>query len=175
MIFTETMVKGAYVIDLECRADDRGFFARAWCQKEFEAHGLTAQLAQVNMALSTRKGTLRGMHYQLDPCHEAKVVFCTRGAVFDVVVDLRRESPTHGHWAAVELTAGNHRSLYIPERCAHGYQTLEDDTELWYQTSQFYSPDHARGVRYNDPAFGIAWPLEIDKMSDTDRSWPDYV
>jgi dTDP-4-dehydrorhamnose 3,5-epimerase len=174
MFFTETRVKGAYVIDLERRADDRGFFARAWCQKEFQTQGLTARLTQVNVSFNVRKGTLRGMHFQLRPRQEAKVVSCTRGAIYDVVVDLRRDSPTHMQWAAVELTAGNRRQLYVPEGCAHGFQTLDDNSELLYLMSEFYSPEHARGVRYNDPSFGIAWPLAPECLSEADRAWPDY-
>jgi dTDP-4-dehydrorhamnose 3,5-epimerase len=174
MFFTETRVKGAYVIDLERRADDRGFFARGWCQREFQTQGLTARLAQVNVSLNVRKGTLRGLHFQLPPCQEAKIVSCTRGAIYDVVVDLRRDSPTHMQWAAVELTAGNRRQLYVPEGCAHGFQTLDDNSELLYLMSEFYSPEHARGVRYNDPSFGIAWPLAAECLSEADRAWPDY-
>ena len=174
MIFRETRVKGAYVVDLERRADDRGFFARAWCQKEFQAKGLTARLAQVNVSFNVHRGTLRGLHFQLPPCQEAKVVSCIRGSIYDVVVDLRRDSPTHGQWAAVELTAGNRRMLYVPEGCAHGFQTMEDNSELLYLMSEFYSPEHACGVRYNDPSFGIAWPLPVECLSEADRAWPDY-
>ncbi len=174
MIFAQTRVNGAYVIDLERRADQRGYFARAWCQREFEAHGLTARLAQVNVSANVRKGTLRGMHYQVSPYQEAKVVSCTRGVIYDVVLDLRRESPTYLRWHAVELTADNRRMLYIPEGCAHGFQTLAEETELLYLMSEFYSPEHARGVRYNDSAFGIRWPLPVESISDTDRAWPDY-
>jgi dTDP-4-dehydrorhamnose 3,5-epimerase len=174
MFFTQIRVAGAYVLDLERRTDDRGYFARAWCQGEFESRGLTGRLAQVNVSGNARKGTVRGMHYQISPYQEAKVVSCTRGGIYDVVVDLRPESPTHRCWAAVELTAGNRRMLYVPEGCAHGYQTLADDTELLYLMSEFYSPEHARGVRYDDPAFGIEWPLAVGALSDADRSWPDY-
>jgi dTDP-4-dehydrorhamnose 3,5-epimerase len=174
MIFTETRVKGAYVIDLERRGDHRGYFARAWCQKEFEANGLTARVAQINVSQNKRKGTVRGMHYQLAPYQEAKVVSCTAGAIFDVVVDLRRDSPTFMRWAAAELTVDNRRMLYVPEGCAHGFQTLADETELLYFMSQFYSPQHSRGVRYNDPSFGIEWPLAVASLSDADGSWPDF-
>jgi dTDP-4-dehydrorhamnose 3,5-epimerase len=174
MLFTETRVKGAHVVDLERRADDRGFFARAWCQKEFQIQGLTARLTQVNVSFNRRKGTLRGLHFQLPPYQEAKVVSCTQGAIYDVVVDLRRDSPTHLQWAAVELTAGNRRMLYVPEGCAHGFQTLADHSELLYLMSEFYSPEHARGVRYNDPSFGITWPLPAECLSEADRAWPDY-
>jgi dTDP-4-dehydrorhamnose 3,5-epimerase len=174
MIFAETRVQGAYILDIERRADDRGYFARVWCQKEFEAHGLDARLVQANVAVSKRKGTLRGVHFQLAPHEEVKVTRCTRGAVYDVVVDLRPDSPTYLQWAAAELTADNHRMLYAPAGCAHGFQTLTDDAELWYQTSQFYAPKHVSGIRYDDPAFGIEWPLAVTALSDADRSWPDY-
>jgi dTDP-4-dehydrorhamnose 3,5-epimerase len=174
MRFTQTLVSGAYVIDLEPRIDERGSFARAWCQREFEAHGLTARLAQVNVSSNVRKGTLRGMHYQVGPREEAKVVSCARGAIYDVVLDLRRDSPTYLRWDAVELTARNRRMLYIPEGCAHGFQTLAADAELLYLMSEFYSPEHACGVRYNDRAFDIRWPLAVASISDTDRTWPDY-
>jgi dTDP-4-dehydrorhamnose 3,5-epimerase len=175
MIFTETRVQGAHVIDLERRADERGFFARLWCQREFEAQGLTARLTQVNISSNVRKGTLRGMHFQIGPHEEAKVVSCSRGAICDVVLDLRRASPTYLRWDAVELNANNRRMLYIPEGCAHGFQSLADDAELLYLMSEFYSPEHARGVRYNDPAFDIHWPLPVAAISDADRTWPDYA
>jgi len=174
MIFAETKVRGAYVIEIERRTDTRGFFGRAWCAKDFEAHGLTARIAQVNVSGNLRKGTLRGLHYQLAPHHEAKVVGCIQGAIYDIVLDLRRDSPTYLQWVAVELTSGNHRMLYIPEGCAHGFQTLTDDTDLLYLMTEFYSPAHAQGVRYNDPAFGIEWPLTVECISDADRAWPDY-
>jgi dTDP-4-dehydrorhamnose 3,5-epimerase len=174
MFFRETKVKGAYVIDLDRRVDDRGYFARAWCQKEFQAQGLTARLAQVNVSFNVRKGTLRGMHFQLPPYQEAKIVSCTRGAIYDVVVDLRHDSPTYMQWDGVELTAGNRCQLYIPEGCAHGFQTLDDNSELLYLMSEFYSPQHARGVRYNDPSFNIAWPLPPQCLSEADRAWPDF-
>lgn len=175
MIFTETKLKGAYIIDLERREDARGFFARAWCRKEFEDHGLWPQLAQINLGFSSKKGTLRGMHYQIAPYQEVKVVRCTMGAICDVVIDLRTDSPTHKQWTSVELTAGNHRMIYVPEGFAHGYQSLVDDTEIYYQTSQFYHADSARGRRYNDPAFGIEWPLPVASISNQDSSWPDYT
>ena len=175
MIFTETAVRGAYVLDLERRSDTRGFFARAWCAKEFEAHGLTPRLAQVNVSANVRKGTLRGMHYQRPPHREAKVVSCIRGAIYDVVLDLRRVSPTYLRWAAAELTAESHRMLYVPEGCAHGFQTLMDGAEVLYLMSEFYAPGHAAGVRYDDPAFAIEWPLPVACISDADRAWPDYV
>jgi len=174
MIFTETKIQMAYIIDLERREDHRGFFARSWCQKEFESHALNPCTAQINVGFNKRKGTLRGMHFQLSPYQEVKVVRCTMGAVYDVIIDLRPASSTHKQWFGVELTADNRRMLYIPEGCAHGYQTLIDNTEIYYQTSQFYAPEHAIGVRYNDPAFGIDWPVAVEVISDADRSWPDY-
>jgi dTDP-4-dehydrorhamnose 3,5-epimerase len=174
MIFQVTRVRGAHVIELERRSDDRGFFARAWCQKDFEAQGLAARVAQVNVSSNRQKGTLRGMHFQTVPFREAKVVSCTRGAIYDVAVDLRPESPTYLQWAAAELTSENRRMLYVPEGCAHGFQTLSNDTELLYLMSGCYSPRHARGVRYDDPAFKIQWPLPVECISDADREWPDY-
>jgi len=175
VIFTETKLKGAYVIDLERREDPRGFFARSWCRKEFEDHGLCPQCVQINVGFSPKKGTLRGMHYQIAPYPEVKVVRCTMGAIYDVIIDLRPDSPTHQQWTGVELGSGNRRMLYVPEGFAHGYQTLEDNTEIYYQTSQYYAPDSARGVRYNDPAFGIEWHLAVASISNADGSWPDYT
>jgi dTDP-4-dehydrorhamnose 3,5-epimerase len=172
VIFTETDVAGSFVIDLERRGDERGFFARSWCAAEFEAVGLNPEVAQINVGCSQKKGTLRGMHYQHAPYGEVKIVRCTRGAVFDVVLDLRPESATHRRWWGTELTAENRRMLYVPEGCAHGYQTLEDDCEITYLASVPFAPDHARGVRYDDPAFGILWPLAVSVISDQDRTWP---
>ena len=174
MIFQETKIQGAHVIDLERRTDSRGCFARAWCQREFDAHGLNARLAQVNVSTNVTQGTLRGMHYQSPPHREAKVVSCTRGAMYDVAIDLRPESPSYMQWVAAELTAENRRMLFIPEGCAHGFQTLLDDTELLYFMSDFYSPGHSLGVRYDDPAFGISWPLPVTCISEADRAWPHY-
>jgi dTDP-4-dehydrorhamnose 3,5-epimerase len=174
MIFSEAKLPGVYVVDIERRDDARGFFARAWCQKEFEARGLNTHVAQANVGFGRKRGCVRGMHFQLPPSEEVKIVRCTMGAVCDVVVDTRRNSPTHKHWIAVELTAENRRMLYVPEGCAHGYQTLVDDTEIYYQTSKFYAPEAARGVRYDDSAFGIQWPLPVASISEADQSWPDY-
>ncbi len=174
MIFSETSLTGVYCIEPERREDHRGFFARLWCHREFEEHGLTSQLAQLNVGFTVRKGGIRGMHFQIAPRQEVKIVRCTRGALFDVIVDLRPDSVTYRRWVGIELTAENHRMVYVPEGCAHGYQTLIDDTELCYMTSEFYAPDCARGVRYDDPAFGIEWPLAVTSISDADRSWPDY-
>lgn len=175
MIFTETELKGAFVLELEKREDSRGFFARTFCEKEFEAHGLNTHVTQCNVAFNKRRGTLRGLHFQLQPYEEAKLVRCSRGTIYDVIVDLRRDSPTFKEWVAVELTADNRKTLYVPYGFAHSYQTLEDSTEIIYQVSQFYAPKYASGVRYNDPAFGIQWPLNITEISEQDRKWPDFA
>ncbi len=175
MIFEETALPGACTIDIEKREDARGFFARGWCQREFADHGLASNLVQVNISCNKRAGTLRGMHWQTVPAAETKLVRCTRGAIYDVIVDLRPDSPTYRQWIGVELTAGNYRMLYVPEQFAHGFQTLEDDTEVTYQVSAFYTPEAERGARYNDPAFGITWPLPAEVISDKDRTWPDYT
>jgi dTDP-4-dehydrorhamnose 3,5-epimerase len=175
LIFSETKIPGVYVIDIERRGDTRGFFARSWCEKELQDRGLTNRVVQENVAFSNKRGCLRGMHFQVSPHEEVKIVRCTMGAVYDVALDLRADSPAHMQWVAVELTAENHKMLYIPEGCAHGYQTLLDNTEICYQTSEFYAAGAARGVRYNDAAFSIEWPLSVDSISEADRSWPDYV
>jgi dTDP-4-dehydrorhamnose 3,5-epimerase len=172
MIFTETKLKGAFIVDLEPRGDDRGFFARAFCQKEFEAHGLKPLIAQANISFNYRKGTLRGLHFQFPPAAETKFVRCSRGAIVDVIVDVRPESPTFLQHVAVELTAENRRGLYVPERFAHGYQVLEDNTETTYQVGQFYTPAAESGLRFSDPRLGIDWPLPATDMSDKDRAWP---
>lgn len=174
MIFTPTKVAGAFVIDQERQEDERGFFARTWCEREFAAQGLTSRLAQVSMSQSSARGTLRGVHFQLPPHEEAKVVSCLQGAVYDVVVDLRQDSPTYLAWDAAELTRENGRALYVPTGCGHGFQTLADETQILYLISEFYAPDAARGVRYNDPAFAIAWPLPVTCISERDRFWPDF-
>ena len=174
MIFTETKIKGVWVVDLERREDPRGFFARTWCQKEFDAHGLNSNVKQINAGFTSKSSGLRGLHFQLPPHAEAKTVRCTMGAVYDVAVDLRPNSPTHKQWVAAELTADNHRMLYLAEGCAHGYQTLVDSTELEYLTTAFYAPESASGVRFDDPAFAINWPLPVGLISDADRGWPDY-
>jgi dTDP-4-dehydrorhamnose 3,5-epimerase len=175
MIFTETSIPGAFVIDLEQRGDDRGFFARAWCANEFADHGLNQRLVQVNLSFNQRAGTLRGMHLQTAPHEEAKCVRCTRGAIYDVVLDLRPDSPAYKRWEAVELTAENRRMLYVPEGCAHGYQTLVADTETLYQVSEFYAPESEEGVRWDDPAFGIDWPDAAERvLSPKDAAWPDF-
>ncbi len=172
MRFTETDIVGARVIDPAPHADERGRFMRAWCAREFADHGLDFVPVQANMGFSVRKGTVRGMHFQEAPALEAKLVRCTRGAIFDVVLDLRAESLTYGKWYGIELSAENGRMLYVPEHCAHGYQTLDECTEMYYMTSGFYTPSAVRGVRFDDPAFSIQWPLEATVVSDQDRSWP---
>ena len=173
MQFTETKVKGAFLIDMERREDHRGFFARSWCTKEFETHGLHPRIVQINVGYTAKKAGLRGMHYQLAPHEEAKTVRCTQGRVFDVVVDLRPGSSTYKMWDGFEITAANHQMLYVPEGCAHGYQTLEDESEIEYLTTAFYAPESARGVRFDDPALGIRWPLPVSSISDADRAWPN--
>lgn len=170
--FTETGIAGAWVIDPCFRQDERGRFFRAWCSREFEEHGINFLPVQANMGLSIRKGTVRGMHFQVAPALEAKLVRCTKGGMFDVVLDLRPESPSYRKWYGAELTAENGRMLYVPEQCGHGYQTLEDDTEMYYLTSQFYTPSAARGARLDDPVFAIQWPLAPTAVSDQDRNWP---
>ncbi len=174
VLFTETKLAGAFIIDLERREDERGFFARAFCQNEFSAHGLKPLIAQANVASNTRKGTLRGMHFQYPPAAETKLVRCTRGAILDIIVDLRPESPTYLQHVSVELTADNQRALYVPERFAHGYQTLEDLTDTSYQVGEFYTPTAEGGLMYNDPALGISWPLPVAVISEKDRKFPPF-
>ena len=159
MIFTETVLSGAFVVELDPMQDERGFFARSWCQQEFAARGLNPNLVQCNISFNKKRGTLRGMHYQEKPHEEAKLVRCTRGAIYDVIIDLRPDSPTHRRWFGAELTADNYRMLYVPEGFAHGFQTLEDDSEVFYQMSVAHHPDAARGVRFDNPEFAIAWPI----------------
>ncbi|MCB0209510.1 MAG: dTDP-4-dehydrorhamnose 3,5-epimerase [Anaerolineae bacterium] len=175
MIFTETSLKDAYIIDIQKFEDQRGFFARGWCQNEFEAHGLVPQVVQANISYNHHKGTLRGLHYQKAPYAETKLVRCVKGALYDVIIDLRPNSPTFKQWLGVELTADNYRMLYVPEGFAHGFQTLVDHTEAYYMVSQFYTPQAEGGLRYNDPSFAIDWPLDIEVISDKDSSWPDYT
>jgi dTDP-4-dehydrorhamnose 3,5-epimerase len=171
MIFTETKLKGAFVLDLERREDDRGFFARVFCQNEFSAHGLKPVIAQANIAFNKKKGTLRGMHFQFPPHAETKLVRATRGAIVDIIVDLRPESPTYLQHVAVELSADNHRALYVPERVAHGYQALEDGTETSYQVGEFYFPGTEGGLSPFDPRLGLGWPLPVSEISPKDAAW----
>ena len=176
MIFEPVLIPGAYIVELERREDDRGFFARSWCQREFGAHGLTPSIAQANISYNRHKHTLRGFHWQAAPHGEDKLLRCTHGAVHFVLVDLRQESPAYKRNISVELTAANYRMLYVPKGCANGYLTLEDDTEILYLISQFYAPGFERGIRWNDPALGVEWPIaEPAVISDLDRSWPDFT
>lgn len=176
MLFIETKLKGAFVIELEKYSDDRGFFSRAWCQKEFKEQGINSRFVQANIGFSKNSGTIRGIHYQIAPFEEAKLVRCIRGAIFDVVLDLRPELPSFKQWFGVELSDENRKMLYVPEGCAHGYQTLVDNTEVFYQVSQVYSAESERGIRWNDPEFDIEWPIDEDLViSEKDQNWPDFM
>ena len=170
MVFTETKLKGAFIIDLEPIQDERGFFARTWCKKEFEAHGLNPNLVQCNTSFNRKKGTLRGMHYQTAPYEEAKLIRCTMGAIYDVIIDLREGSGTFRQWVGIELSARNRRMLYVPENFAHGFQTLEDNSEVFYQMSEYYYPEYAQGIRWDDPLFAVEWQLPIEVTSKKDRT-----
>jgi dTDP-4-dehydrorhamnose 3,5-epimerase len=175
MLFRSSRLNGVFVIEPERLEDSRGFFARTFCRDEFNSHGLNATLAQCSISFNKKRGTLRGMHYQVKPHEEAKLVRCTRGVVYDVIVDLRSDSSTFKQWLATELTADSHRMLYIPEGFAHGFQTLQDNTEVFYQMSEAYYPECAVGVRWNDPAFGIDWPVDDRTISSKDQNYPDFV
>lgn len=175
MLFTPLSIPGSYVLDIEPVEDERGFFARTFCREEFLAHGLNPHVVQCSVSCSLRRGTLRGMHYQAAPHAETKLVRCTRGAIYDVQLDLRPASPTYLRWIAVELTAANRRTVYIPEGVAHGFQTLADDTEVVYQMSHPFAPAAARGVRWNDPTFAIHWPADVRTISTKDLAYPDYT
>lgn len=172
MLFTETKLKGAFIIDLDHREDNRGFFARTFCAKEFEEHGLKPTVAQCNSSFNHKKGTLRGMHYQVPPAAETKLIRCTGGAIYDVIIDMRPDSPTYKLHIGVELSEDNRRALYVPEMFAHGYQALTDGAEVTYQVGEFYTPGYERGLRYNDPVFGIEWPEEVTVISEKDAAWP---
>jgi len=174
VIFRETKLKGAFVIELEPTEDERGFFARTFCRKEFQDHDLNPDLVQCNISYNKKKGTLRGMHYQVAPHEEAKLVSCLRGAIYDVIIDLRPDSPTYCKWFAMKLNSLNYVVLYVPEGFAHGFQTLEDNTVVLYQISEFYHPECATGVKWNDPTFGIEWPLSVRIMSKKDMNYPDF-
>jgi dTDP-4-dehydrorhamnose 3,5-epimerase len=174
MIFKETRLSGTFEIEVEPKTDERGFFARTWCHKEFAARGLAANLVQCSLSFSLQRGTLRGMHYQARPHGEIKLVRCTRGAIYDVVADLRPESPTFKEWVAMVLSAENRKAMYVPECCAHGFLTLQDETEVFYQMSEFHDPEFARGVRFDDPAFQIDWPAKIEMISARDRNYPNF-
>jgi len=175
VIFNSTRLAGAYLIEINKLEDERGFFARTWCQREFEEHALNPRLVQCNLSFNMIKGTLRGMHYQAAPYQEAKLVSCTQGSIYDVIIDLRQDSPTYKEYIAVTLSAELHNMLFIPEGFAHGFLTLEDETTVYYQMSEFYAPDYARGVRWNDPAFSIQWPAEVQVISARDANYPDWV
>ena len=172
MVFMKTEFSDVWIIDPSPQEDNRGRFVRAWCSREFSQHGIEFSPVQANLGFSVSKGTVRGLHYQDSPALEAKLIRCTRGAMFDVALDLRPESPTFGKWYGTVLSAENGRMIYVPERCAHGYQTLEDETEMYYMTSAFYTPSAARGARFDDPAFGIRWPLPATVVSQQDLNWP---
>jgi dTDP-4-dehydrorhamnose 3,5-epimerase len=172
MIFKETKLKGAYIIEIEPIEDERGFFARSFCEEEFKKHGLNPHIAQCNISYNKKKGTLRGMHYQVAPYEETKLVRCTMGAIYDVIVDLRPDSSTFKQWMGVELTQENRRLLYVPEGFAHGFQTLTDNAELIYYHSAFYSPEYERGLRFDDPTLAINWPLPAGAISPKDQSYP---
>jgi dTDP-4-dehydrorhamnose 3,5-epimerase len=174
MIFTEIQLNGAFLIELERFEDERGFFARSWCKREFDQHGLKSEFVQCNISFNMKRGTLRGMHYQGAPYEEVKLVRCTKGAIYDVIIDLRPDSQTFREWFSTELTEDNRKMLYIPEGFAHGFLTLEDDTEVFYQMSEFYAPGYAMGVRWNDPVFNIVWPIDVKVISEKDDKFPDY-
>ncbi|MBW2164944.1 MAG: dTDP-4-dehydrorhamnose 3,5-epimerase [Deltaproteobacteria bacterium] len=175
MIFAETKLKGAFIIQPEKLEDERGFFARTWCKRELEAHGLNPNLVQCNISFNKKRGTLRGMHYQVPPYEEAKLVRCSMGAIYDVIIDLRPDSQAFKQWISVELTAENRKMIYVPEGFAHGSLSLEANTEVFYQMSEFYAPDCARGVRWSDPAFGIVWPGDVTVISESDNQYPDFT
>src|SRR5690348_12445352 len=174
MLFHKTKLPGVFEIHTDSKPDERGFFARTWCQKEFESQGLNGRLVQCNLSFNKRRGTLRGMHYQAAPYAEAKLVRCSKGAIYDVVLDLRPDSPTFKDWIAVALTAGKRNMVYVPEGCAHGFLTVEEESEVTYQMSEFYNAESARGVRWNDPAFNIMWPEKVQVISERDRTYPDF-
>ncbi len=174
MIFTETKLQGAFIVEPERLEDERGFFARTWCKREFAAQELDTRLVQCNVSINKKRGTLRGMHHQVAPHEEAKLVRCTMGSIYDVIIDLRPDSPTFKDWLSIELTAENRKMIYIPVGFSHGFMTLEDNTEVFYQMSEFYAPECARGIRWNDPAFDIAWPEDVKVISKRDKEYPDF-
>ncbi|GAA5520545.1 dTDP-4-dehydrorhamnose 3,5-epimerase [Aliifodinibius salicampi] len=174
MIFHKTNLKDAYIIELNKLKDERGFFARQYCQNEFRDHGIQISIVQANVSYNKLKGTLRGMHYQTEPHGEAKLVRCTKGGIYDAIIDVRSGSPTFKKWIGVELTEHNHKMLYVPEGFAHGFITLQDDTEVTYQVSEFYTPGAEEGIRWNDPTFNIDWPAEVNVISEKDLNWPDF-
>lgn len=174
MIFTETKLKGAFVVEIQKIEDHRGFFGRAWCQKEFEAHGINANFVQINTSQTKKKGTIRGMHYQVPPYGEAKFIRCTRGRIYDVIIDLRPDSPTFMQWVGNELSEDNYKMVYVPEYFAHGFLSLEDNSEVYYPVTEFYTPGAERGIRWNDQAFNIEWPVPVEIFTEKDMSHPDF-
>ena len=175
MIFSPTSLEGSYLIDLERHEDDRGFFARSWCAREFEEHGLAGDLKQCNISYNAKRGTLRGMHYQDKPFEEVRLVRCTRGSIYDVIIDLRPQSVTFRKHVGVTLSEEKRNALYVPKGFAHGFITLQDEVEVFYQMSEFYHPECARGVRWDDSAFGLRWPIEVQVISERDRTYPDFA
>ena len=174
MIFTETKLKGAFIIEVKKISDDRGFFGRSWCKKEMEDHGLNGNVVQSNTSFSKKKGTIRGMHYQVHPYEETKLMRCTKGAIYDVIIDLRKDSPTYLQWIGIELTENNYKMLYVPEKFAHGFITLSDNTEVTYLVTEFYTPGAEAGIRFNDSKFNINWPVPVNVVSEKDKSHPDF-
>jgi len=174
VIFSKTSLRDAFIVDLMPFQDERGFFARTWCEEEFKAQGLDPRIAQCSVSFNRHKGTLRGMHLQLPPFAEAKLVRCTQGAIYDIIIDLRTDSETYMQWLGEELTAENHRALYVPKGFAHGFITLLDNTEVFYMISEFYAPESARGIRWDDQQFAIDWPVKVNVISDKDLSYPEY-
>lgn len=174
MIFTETELKGAFTLEIKQLSDERGFFGRSWCKREMEEHGLNGNVVQANTSCSKKKGTIRGMHYQMHPYEETKLIRCTRGAIYDVIIDLRKESPTFMKWFGTELTESNYKMMYIPERFAHGFVTLTDDAEVTYLVTQYYTPGAEGGIRYDDPMFNINWPVPVQMVSEKDSNHPDF-
>ena len=175
MIFQEIKLNGAYIINIESNPDDRGFLARSFCQREFEHQDINNNFVQTNVSFNKTAGTLRGMHYQIAPWQETKLIRCTRGSIYDVIIDLKPDSKTYGGWFGTELSAENYKMLYVPRNFAHGFITLQDNTEVTYQVSEFYQPTAERGIRYNDPFFSIKWPIDITVISEKDKNWPDYT
>ena len=174
MIFSETILKGAFLVDIKKIEDSRGFFGRAWCQQEFEEAGLTSKIRQINTSFTHKKGTIRGMHYQIDPYQEAKFIRCTKGKIYDVIIDLRPESPTFMKWIGHELSEDNYRMVFVPGNFAHGFVTLKDACEVYYPVTEFYTPGSERGIRYNDPAFKIEWPVDVEIVSEKDMNHSDF-
>lgn len=172
LIFTETELKGAFIIEVEKINDERGFFARTWDKEKFEKHNLNSNIVQCSISINKKKGTIRGMHYQVKPYEESKIVRCTKGKIFDVIIDLRKKSSTFKKWISVEISENNHKMIYIPKGFAHGFQTLEDNTEIFYQISEFYNKDASSGIKCNDPELSIKWPLEITMVSEKDKNFP---